>query len=74
MATEKMLNQAAEAKKASEEIVRRMYGVSNGEDAALPSNGSETPQSLGTLRQLQVQLKVNYLSRAGSWSGSTAGD
>ncbi|CAM6086709.1 unnamed protein product [Calypogeia fissa] len=56
MATEQMLNQAADAKKESEEVVRRMYGVPNGEEAALPMNGSDGPQNAGSLRHLQLEV------------------
>lgn len=49
-----MLNQAAEAQRESEEIVRRMYGVPNGEEAVASANGSDAPQNGGVSRQLQV--------------------
>ncbi|MCO5602496.1 hypothetical protein L7F22_056628 [Adiantum nelumboides] len=56
MATEEALNAAADAKKASQELIRRIHGGSDAGDASNCSNTRDYSQSTGSSRQFEVEV------------------
>jgi len=55
MATEDALNQAAQAKKLSDELIRRIHGAADGADAAVSMVTKDGAQNAGSLRQFEVR-------------------
>eukprot|EP00250_Pteridium_aquilinum_P000743 c10900_g1_i1 orf=227-2737(+) len=65
MATEEALNAAADAKKASQELIRRMYGGSNAGDSSNSTSTRDFSQSTGSSRQFELDVWAKERELAG---------
>jgi hypothetical protein len=62
MATEDALNQAAQAKKLSDELIRRIHGAADGADAAVSMVTKDGAQNAGSLRQFEGYIVMCVFS------------
>ncbi|CAK9189720.1 unnamed protein product [Sphagnum troendelagicum] len=65
MATEDALNQAAQAKKLSDELIRRIHGAADGADAAVSMVTKDGTQNAGSLRQFELEVWTKERELAG---------
>lgn len=65
MATEESLNAAADARKASEELIRRMHGGSSRGDNTIPTSARDNSQSMGSSRQFELDVWAKERELAG---------
>ncbi|KAI5055330.1 hypothetical protein GOP47_0030475 [Adiantum capillus-veneris] len=65
MATEEALNAAAEAKKASQELIRRIHGGSNAGDVSNSTSSRDYSQSTGSSRQFELDVWAKERELAG---------